>query len=80
MGLTSGSSYCGEGYNFDIIENIKNENLIYDLNGNITMLTRYQNEIGLIDSLTYIYRNKNASNMLDIVNDAIASEMASPST
>lgn len=60
------SSY-GEGEVFATNANANNENVTYDLNGNIKTLTRDKKGTGLIDNLTYTYKNSGASNMLDRV-------------
>jgi len=65
------SSY-GEGATFATNAGANNENLTYDKNGNILTLARYLKGTGQIDNLTYTYKNGNASNMLDRVDDAVS--------
>ena len=65
------SSY-GEGSTFATNAGANNENVTYDLNGNIKTLTRYRKGTGMIDNLTYTYKDSNLSNMLDKVDDAVS--------
>ncbi len=66
------NSYYGEGSTFTTNADANNENLTYDKNGNILTLTRNLKGTGLIDNLTYLYKNNGFSNMLDRVDDAVS--------
>jgi len=68
------TSNYGEGATFATNAGANNENVDYDKNGNITFLTRYRKGTGLIDNLSYTYKNGNASNMLDKVDDTVAGD------
>ena len=65
------TSTYGEGTTFATNAGVNNENVTYDLNGNIKTLTRYLKGTGLIDNLTYTYKDGNVSNTLDRVDDAV---------
>jgi len=67
----TGSAY-GEGSTFATNAGTNNENLTYDKNGNILTLARNLKGTGLIDNLTYSYKNSGVSNMLDRVDDAVS--------
>jgi len=60
----------GDSTNFAKSVGANNESYTYDLNGNILSLSRYLKETGLIDSLTYTYKNNGISNLLNKVEDA----------
>ena len=64
------SSVYGESTDFATSAGVNNESYTYDLNGNIKSLARYRKGTGLIDNLTYTYKNSNISNLLDKVEDA----------
>jgi|GEM_PF-1498320 len=64
------SAAYGEGTYFSTNAGANNESLTYDLNGNIKTLSRYKKGTGLIDNLTYYYKNSEFSNMLDRVDDS----------
>ncbi len=64
------TSVYGESTNFATSPGANNEGYTYDLNGNIKSLSRYLKNTGLIDNLTYTYKNSNISNLLDKVEDA----------
>jgi len=64
------ASVYGDSTNFATSVGANNESYTYDLNGNIKSLARYRKGTGLIDNLTYTYKNSNISNLLDKVEDA----------
>jgi hypothetical protein len=64
------TSVYGDSTNFATTPRANHEGCIYDLNGNIRSLARYRKGTGLIDNLTYTYKNSNISNLLDKVEDA----------
>jgi hypothetical protein len=72
------TSTYGEGATFADNAGANDENVDYDKNGNIKILTRNKKGDGTstinrqIDNLTYTYKNGGASNMLDRIDDAIA--------